>query len=373
MASKQENSKWMEGLGPEADIVVSSRIRLARNLEKYPFPHRISTEQAQEIVEKIRDALQHSNDSVVQGLMWIPLEEMSNLERKVLVERHIISPQFIRSGLKNKVILMLKDEKISIMVNEEDHLRIQCLFSGLQLEDAWELCSNVDDVLGKELDIAFTEKYGFLTACPTNVGTGMRASLMLHLPALSMTGQTGKILSSLSQYGITVRGLYGEGTESQGNMYQISNQLTLGKSEIDIIQSLKGIAQKVVERERVVRTLLYSKNRMKLVDRIWRAYGVLTQARIMSSGEAVKLLSDVRLGVDMGVIPKISNAIFNELLVYIQSSYLQRINNSELEGKELDIKRAELIRHKFANVHNCAITAVENEIEDTVNKETKEG
>ncbi len=373
MSDHQEISKWMEGFGPEADIVVSSRIRLARNLEKYPFPHRISAEQAKRVVEIIQNALKHSSDPVLEKLMWVSLEEMSDLDRQVLVERHIISPQFINSGLKNKVILMLKDEKISIMINEEDHLRIQCLFSGLQLENAWELCSHVDDALGKELDIAFTEKYGFLTVCPTNVGTGMRASVMLHLPALSMTGQTGKILSSLSQYGITVRGLYGEGTESQGNMYQVSNQLTLGKSEADIIQSLKGIAQKVVERERAVRTLLYSKNRMKLIDRIWRAYGVLTQARIISSGEAVKLLSDVRLGVDLGVIPKISNGIFNQLLVYIQPAYLQRINNTELDEEERDIKRAELIRNKLSNVYDHTMTAIGNETKDKINKETKEG
>lgn len=226
-------SQWMKGTGPERDIVLGSRVRLARNLVNVPFPSAADSEQRQYVVKQAKLALEQTNGELGQ-LEFIPMAEISPLERQLLVEKHLISPAHTED-VKDKAVMLREDEAVSVMVNEEDHFRIQALFPGMAPTEAWELCGNVDDALDRKLDFAFGEQLGYLTACPTNVGTGMRASIMMHLPALTLTGQIKRVIGAIGQFGLAVRGIYGEGTEVLGNIYQLSNQVTLGHSEREII------------------------------------------------------------------------------------------------------------------------------------------
>ncbi|SKA01364.1 protein arginine kinase [Selenihalanaerobacter shriftii] len=338
-------NKWMKGAGPKGDVVISSRIRLARNIMGLPFPNNASAEALSEIADKVKDALDNIEDL---GLKVLELETIPSLEREVMVEKHLISPQHANPG-KNKALALTDDESISIMINEEDHLRMQVLYPGLQLEEAWQLNDEVDDKLEAELNFAFSEEYGYLTACPTNAGTGMRASVMLHLPALSLTQRISEVLRATSQLGLAVRGIYGEGTEALGNIYQISNQVTLGPTEEEIIENLEGVIKQIIDQERSLRKMLLKNNKLDLTDKIYRGYGILKHARRISSKEAMKLLSDVRLGIDLGIIEDIPTNIFNELMVLINSAALQRLEGRELSSTERDEKRAELIRERISN------------------------
>jgi protein arginine kinase len=233
------------------------------------------------------------------------------------------------------------------MVNEEDHLRIQCLFSGLQLDEAWQLASQVDDAFEERLNYAFSPDYGYLTSCPTNVGTAMRASVMMHLPALVLTQQTSRIFAAITKLGFAVRGIYGEGTEARGNLFQISNQITLGQSEEDIVSHLKGVTRQIIDQERAAREHLLNENREQIEDRVARSYGIMANARIMSSEEAMKLWSDVRLGVDLKIISGIKVQVMNELLILIRPAYLQIMAGQELNPLERDMKRAALLRERM--------------------------
>jgi protein arginine kinase len=337
-----EPSKWMVGKGPKDDIVISSRIRLARNLKEFPFPQLLNEEKAKVLVQKVRDGIINVKDQL-SDVIFVDLDELESLEKQILVEKHLISPQLTESTIAKAVALAAEDT-ISIMVNEEDHLRIQCIFPGFQIEEAWVAADKVDDALENELDYAFQERYGYLTSCPTNVGTGLRASVMLHLPALVLTKQAGKILSALSQVGLTVRGLYGEGSEAIGDIFQVSNQITLGQSEEEIISNLKAVCTQIMEQELKTREDLRENWAIQLEDRVGRALGVLLHCKMLSSEEAVKLLSDVRLGVGMGYVNEISIPTLNQLLVYIQPAILQKINSGKLEARERDIKRAQLVK-----------------------------
>ena len=344
----EHNSKWMEGSGPQADIVISSRIRLARNLKGMPFPNLMNSEQQARVVSQVGRAI-HA-PMVIQSvgeLKLHPLRELPPLERQILVEKHLISPDLAEAGGERAVILR-EDEAVSIMVNEEDHLRLQCLLPAMMLHEAWRLADAADDALENELDFAFDQKLGYLTACPTNVGTGLRASTMLHLPALVLTKQAGPVLSALTKVGVAVRGLYGEGTEAHGNIFQVSNQITLGHGEDEIINNLSAVTVRLADQEREARELLRRQSRWQLEDRIGRAYGVLTNARILSSQEALQLLSDVRLGAEMKILRGLDQRLLNQLLVRIQPAYLQFTAGKEMTPFERDVRRAAMVRELLA-------------------------
>lgn len=343
---KNPYSAWM-GAGPEDDVAVSSRVRLARALAHFPFPHRLTREKAEEVIHAV--ALAIRQDAVVRKagrLELVRLTELSPGERQILVEKHLVSPDLIRDGEKRAVVLS-EDETISIMVNEEDHLRIQCLLPGLQLEQAWRLADTVDTALQTVLEFAASDKLGFLTACPTNVGTGLRASVMLHLPALVMAQQIKDALTAIAKLGLVVRGLYGEGTEAKANFFQVSNQITLGQREDEIIDNLVSVTRRIIAQERTTRQALYRERREMLEDRVCRAYGALRHARVISSEEALRLLSDVRLGIDLGVIQGVPRRLVTELIVMTRPAFLVKLAGRDLPPFPRDVYRAQLIREKL--------------------------
>lgn len=343
------HSRWMEAGGAHPEIVLSSRVRLARNLDNLPFPHRMSEADAERLLKVAEEGVREIN------LMGFPakvelyrLAETPALERQILVDKHLISPQQAKDA-RAKAVAVSDDEAISIMINEEDHLRLQVLAPGLQLQEAWRVASLVDDALEQKIQYAFNEKLGYLTACPTNVGTGLRASVMMHLPGLVLTQQAGRLFNNLSQLGLVVRGLYGEGTEAAGHIFQISNQNSLGKSEEEIVAHLEAIAQKVIEAEQQAREYLFREMRLQIEDRVARAYGLLANARVITSEEAMRLLSDVRLGIGLGVLSRLKYEVMNELMVAMQPAFLQRMEGRELDPLDRDTKRAALIRTRLAS------------------------
>lgn len=345
----QALSRWMEADGPQADIVLSSRVRLARNLEGYAFPHLLPESRAAEIIDKVELGVREVNlMGVAPTAELYRLAEAPPLERQVLVEKHLISPA-LGQDARGKAVAISQDESVSVMVNEEDHLRIQVLTPGLNLEEAWSNASKVDDAFEAKLSYAFHPVKGYLTACPTNVGTGLRASVMVHLPALVLTNQAGRLLNTLGQFGLAVRGYFGEGTEAQGHIYQMSNQISLGRAEEDIIANLTGVVQQVIEHERKAREHLSRQMKAQVEDRIGRAYGILTGARIITSEEAMKHLSDVRLGVDLGLVNGVSRKALNELLVTTRPAFLQKLAGKELNPFERDVRRAALIRQRLSS------------------------
>lgn len=331
---------------PEADVAISSRIRLARNLEAYPFTPRLTRVQGAEILEKVRNAVLSSSDTEVKSLSYMEIQALKPVDKQVLIEKHLISPEFAE-GDNNRAVLISEDGRISIMVNEEDHLRLQCIFPGMQIEEAWMLCSKLDTQLEEKLDFAFDKSSGYLTCCPTNTGTGIRASVMLHLPALSMTGYIKGILETCSKLGVAVRGIYGENSEASGNMFQISNQITLGQTEEEIIAGISNITSQIAEQERMLRAELYKQNPMRFEDKIFRSLGLLLNARIISAEESLKLLSDVKLGVIMGLMTGMELEDLNEMMLMIQPAYLQKLSGRQLSPDERDLRRAELIRKKL--------------------------
>lgn len=340
-------SNWMKGEGPDSDIVISTRLRIARNLRQHPFPMLATDSQAEEVVKKVTE-VSESEPMVKQGpFELVMMEQINPLEKRVLVEKHLISPNLAEESRKGAVLLS-EDESISIMVNEEDHIRIQVLLPGFQLNEAWETGSKIDDIFEKHVNYAFDEKRGYLTSCPTNVGTGIRASVMLHLPALVMTQQISRILQAINQVGLVVRGMYGEGSEALGNLFQLSNQVTLGMSEADILSNLYSVARQIIEQERVARRYLQENSRTAVEDRIYRSYGILLYARTVESKEAAQRLSDVRLGIDLGIIKNGSSHILNELLVMTQPGFLQQHAGQKLTPEQRDERRARLIRERLA-------------------------
>jgi protein arginine kinase len=345
--------KWIEGKGPYQDVAVSSRIRLARNLKGYSFPGRMNGEEQKEVVEKIDAVLSKPAVEAKLGkLRTIWLQDLPAIQRQVFVEQHVISPQHARViGDSAKAVILRDDQAIAIMVNEEDHLRIQAFMPGLQLEETYRMASEVDNTIEVFLPLAFHDKYGYLTSCPTNAGTGLRASVMVHLPALTMTQQTNNVLMALSKVGLAIRGSYGEGTEAYGNLFQISNQITLGRTEEGIIQDLSRLTKKVIEQERTSRDLLMEgkETGVRLKDRIYRSLGILSNARIISTSEALSLLSDLRMGIDIGLVPDIDAKTINKLMVLIRPAYVEYIVGQNLSSEERDIARADLIRRSLKN------------------------
>ncbi len=334
-------SRWMQGGGPEIEIVVSSRVRLARNLMGEAFPCLAAGPQNRAVIDRVITSAE--NDPALKSFSRLRVEELSALDKQTLMEKHLISPYMAREA-EQGAILVSADEAISIMVNEEDHLRIQAILPGLQLEEALGEADRIDDIIEKSMPYAFHEQYGYLTACPTNMGTGLRASVMLHLPALIRTRQLNRILGALSQVGLTVRGLYGEGTEITGSLVQVSNQVTLGLTEEEIIANLHSVTCRVIEQEQAARQSLLDKNRAALADSAWRALGLLQYAQVMSIKEAVSLISDLRLGYDLGLIKSINHRLLNELLVLIRPGYLQNLAGKSLNESERDLERPVQLR-----------------------------
>lgn len=342
------HSPWMDGTGPEADIVISSRVRVARNLAGLPFPHMLNQIRAEEVIRAVQAAVNSREFQQKAGrLELVRMKDLTPVERQVLVEKHLISPDLLEN-FEHKALAISADEVLSVMINEEDHLRLQCLLPGFQLQRAWELVSRLDDGLEATLDYAFDEKLGYLTACPTNVGTGLRASVMLHLPGLVLVDQVKSVLGTITKFGLTVRGLYGEGTEAKGNLFQVSNQVTLGQAEEDIMANLVSVTRQLLAQERAAREALYRERKDQLEDRVGRAYGLLKHARMMTSEEAIRLLSDLRLGIDLGIIKNIPAPLVIELMVLTRPAFLLKVVGKEMSPVERDVYRAQLIRKKLS-------------------------
>ncbi|ALS26142.1 protein arginine kinase [Paenibacillus cisolokensis] len=346
--AREALSEWMKVDGPDADIVISSRVRIARNIRHYPFPMLATNQHSREVMEKLLAVAKSGKLKEIGGFDTFVLSDLNELERRILVEKHLISPNLANES-RNGALILGHNEAVSIMINEEDHLRIQCLYPGFQIREAWELASRIDDIFEAEVEYAFDEKRGYLTSCPTNVGTGIRASVMMHLPALVLTQQINRILSAITQVGLTVRGLYGEGSEALGNLFQISNQITLGQSENEILDNLYSVARQIIEHEKAARERLMAESRMQVEDRVRRSYGILANAAIMESKEAAQRLSDVRLGIDLGLIRNVRPQILNEMMVMTQPGYLQYLFDEKMSPDQRDIRRAELIRKQLGS------------------------
>ncbi|NJN14327.1 MAG: protein arginine kinase [Planctomycetes bacterium] len=340
-----QSGEWLKGSGPDSDIVISSRVRLARNRADYPFLTRASEAQRAEIHESIRAALERLG-LTQNGHCYVDLAESNETTSRFLLERHLISRE-LANGSGGRGVLFDRTEMLAVMVNEEDHLRMQAIRAGFQIREAYEDIRPIDERLDEELKFAFGKEFGFLTACPTNVGTGMRASVMLHLPALVFTKQIDKVFASVTKINLAVRGFYGEGTQASGDFYQISNQITLGLSEDEILDLLERVVPRIVTYEREVRGHLMEKDRVGLEDKIWRAFGVLQAARSISSEETMDLLSSVRLGVNLGLIENVDIATVNELFILTQPAHLQRIEKRDLGANERDAARAQFIRRQL--------------------------
>jgi protein arginine kinase len=340
----RQDSEWLRGTGPNADIVMSSRTRLARNIDKLPFSNWASKQQLEDIMEQVRAAAESVN--FLKGASFFRLKDLGEIDRLFLVERHLMSPEHAKD-VEYKGLIVDPKEIVSIMINEEDHLRIQVLQSGMNLRECWNIIDEIDTEISKALSYAFSPKWGYLTACPTNAGTALRGSIMLHLPALVFSGQINKILQAIAKLGLNIRGLYGEGTEATGNIFQVSNQASLGMTEEDLIDNIDRIINQTVVREEATRKSLVAKSKAALVDRISRAYGTLKSAHIISSNETVTLLSAIRLGVDLDMIKGMTRKMINELFILTQPAHLQKIEGKALTSNERDIKRADLIREKL--------------------------
>ncbi|MBC8591619.1 protein arginine kinase [Wansuia hejianensis] len=332
--------KWLDGAAIDQDVVVSTRIRVARNLSKYKFPLFMDPKEADGLTNDILDTMK---DVLKDNYRFIRTRDLPSMDQEVFVEKHLISPNMIEHMDKSSFLLR-DDEKATIMINEEDHLRIQTLFSGFNLEEGWRLCSLIDDLLDEKLDYAYDEKWGYLTSCPTNVGTGLRASVMLHLPCISMTGNINTIIEALRKIGLTARGLYGEGSEVTAYLYQISNQTTLGESEEEIIDKLNKVVHQIINRERSIRNYLKKEKNLEMEDRIYRSYGIISNSRILSSKEAMEHLSNIRLGWAMGILNHENFKDIMELMIDIQPANIQKNFGKDMNIKERDIARAKIIR-----------------------------
>ncbi|MFH1269695.1 MAG: protein arginine kinase [Candidatus Omnitrophota bacterium] len=337
-------SEWLKGTGPNSDIVISSRIRLARNLDKIPFPHWAEKKQTEEVLGLITEAA--GKVDYLKGTTAFKLADLDSVDKQFLVERHLMSYEHAQKA-DNKAIMIDDKEILSIMINEEDHIRMQVMQSGFNIFEAWDIINKIDDCLSKELHFAFLADWGYLTACPTNTGTGMRGSVMLHLPALVMSAQINRVLAAISKLSFTTRGLYGEGTKATGNFFQVSNQVSLGHSEGDIIENINGLIRQIIEQEGQAREMLLSRNRALLEDRVSRSFGILKSAHIITSQETIELLSMLRLGCDLGIVKDINRSTINELFITTQPAHLQKLESKKLSSQERDVKRAELIRNKL--------------------------
>jgi len=338
------SGEWLRGSGPEADIVISTRVRLARNMAEFPFVNRASSHDKAQIELLLRERIMECGFG--SSLSYIDLSGLESLDRQFLVERQLISREHAAAE-GNRGVAFAPQENVSLMVNEEDHLRIQVMHSGLVLEQTWEEISQLDDQLESRITYAFHEQLGYLTACPTNVGTGIRVSVMLHLPALVITKQIEKVFRALQKLSLAVRGLYGEGSQASGDFYQISNQVTLGKSEEELIKNISSVIPQIVLYERQARNALVKESRQNLHDRVSRAYGILRTAQTISSEETMHLLSSVRMGINLGLIEDLAIPTVNELFIQTQPAHLQKLQGSALESEERNVARATYLRGRL--------------------------
>lgn len=333
-------SKWYLGVGEQSDIVVSTRVRLARNIADYPFPSKLNTKSRTELNNLIKEAVEKDNPF---NLRFIEMKTLARFEAASMAERHIISPEFA-SDADGRALMLSPEEDISIMLNEEDHIRVQVMKSGFALDEAYEIADRIDDSLNEKFDFAFDSRIGYLTQCPTNLGTGMRASVMLHLPALTMSGQIHRLINTVSKLGLTFRGAFGEGTSATGDMYQLSNQITLGISEEFAIKNLKAITLQLCAQERAAREELLQDADTE--DRIFRAYGILKWARLLSTKELMENLSLVRFGSVAGKI-NVPIETVNELMISMQPATINVMAGKRLEERDRDMIRAKTVREKL--------------------------
>lgn len=334
---------WMKSIEND-DIKISSRIRLARNLRQYIFPNNAAGEQLEEVRKMINRVLETGE----KNLLGYNMEDLSKLEKETMIERHLISREHSRKPLPSSTFIN-KEQTVSIMVNEEDHLRMQFIKSGEKLNEAWQEADEFDDFLEAELDYAFSSELGYLTSCPTNLGTGMRASVMLHLPGLYMTDKIDKLLGGVGKFGLTVRGIFGEGTEGEGSIFQLSNQVTLGMTEEDIIENLQSILRQVVEQEREARKNLMQENEYEIKDKIMRALGILKHAYKINNLEAVHFISLLMLGNYYEMFSDFSLDKLLELIVLTRPAHLQNYFAEKMDSTRRDILRARLIREKLSS------------------------
>lgn len=340
------SSYWMEGTGRDSDIVISSRVRLARNTPDLPFPARLTLQQEREFLNRVADIPKTKAGNGFEDLELIDLSLVPREEKMVLVEKHQISPAMALSEGASGLLLNAA-ETLSVMINEEDHLRIQSIYPGFSVGQCLEKAFAADDMIARYIPSAFSPRWGYLTACPTNTGTGLRASVMMHLPGLVYAKQAEKLLKGLEKYGFTCRGLYGEGTDGKGNLFQISNQMTLGSSEREIVEQLNDVAAEIVSYERETRRKLMEKDPVFMEDKIFRAEATLKNARLMEIGEAFSLLSALRLGSDLGLVKGYRRKDFNRLLLLMQPVILNKMEHRNLSKREMMERRAELIRNQL--------------------------
>jgi protein arginine kinase len=337
--------KWYLETGPEGDVVVSTRIRLARNIAEFPFISRMTEEQSQNVIKNVKDALFSANGATVDNFEFYEMEKLTPARAMSLAERHLISPQFAQNK-KGCALLLSKDNSVSIMLNEEDHIRIQAMLPGMQLKQALKTANLFDDLLDEKLSYAFDENLGYLTCCPTNLGTGLRASLMLHLPATVQAGALPNLGNAMSKLGLTIRGTFGEGSEAKGAFYQVSNQITLGITETEAVDNLNTIAQQIISQERAIRESL-KKQSLQLEDKIYRSHGLLKSARLISNDEFMSLISDLRLGVTMGIVNNVNLETINSLINEMQPATLVAGAGRKLDALGRDELRASKIREKL--------------------------
>ncbi len=333
--------EWLRVQPPYSDVIISSRVRLARDFVKIPFPHKASPEDAVGVVNSVADVVK--KEGIFNGMELLYMDRMDDLQRRLLVEDHLISPEHAM-GNGGRAVMLDDRGIVSIMINEEDHLRFQCILPGLQLMDALDIAAKMERDMGKHIEYAFDSQLGFLTAWPTNVGTGMRASVMVHLPAFVLSGRISNLITSVNKVGLAIRGVYGEGSASLGDMFQVSNQITLGPSEEEIVDNVEKIAGFIFDEEMKLREEMYKNERLKVEDKVWRALGILQNARSISMKEASNLLSLVRMGVTLEILPYIDTGMLNMLFLAIQPAHVLLGEEKMLSKAEMDIKRASVVR-----------------------------
>jgi protein arginine kinase len=339
--------RWLEAGAPHSDIVISTRARLARNLADHSFPNAADQTELSEVVQEVYRVT--CSCELLGEQLILDMQKLGKLDRKFLVERRLISPIYAESSRPGMLVIS-EGEYLSVMVNEEDHLRIQSVQPGLNISEAWRLISQLDDELGEQIEYAFTDQFGYLTACPTNTGTGMRVSIFVHLPGLALLEEIEPVISKLAPSEITVRGFYGEGTEVVGNIFQLSNQLTLGRTDESIIRRMEEVAEKLVSLETDARERLLTDHKLRVEDKVFRTLGILQHARMISSIEFLALLSNLRMGLDLGILPNIDRRLLNELMVIMQPAHIQKMHRDAQENERRDVRRAELVREKISSL-----------------------
>lgn len=337
---------WFKTKGNDSDVVISSRIRLARNLKGVKFPGLMTNDEANHVIKSVSAAVEASQEPVMKALAYTDLTDKSDIEKMSLLEEHMISAEFVGSSMP-RGIFSDNEKMVSIMVNEEDHIRMQSIVGGYDLQKAYDIINRVDNELEKTLDYAFSEKYGYLTKCPTNAGTGMRASVMLQLPGLSISNNINNMVAAVNKLGVTVRGIYGEGSKAKAYIYQVSNQFTLGIGEEETIQKLKNVADMLIEKERQICKTLYDNNEYAFKDKVLRSYGILRSAYVMTSDEFMELLPYVRMGVNMNIIKSIDVDDINHMLVEMQPAHVAQTISGKADAQLRDEKRAEILREKL--------------------------